>query len=334
MNFKAFLLLIIVSIFSLYSCNNVAFSPDPKSDPVSVYEYFIQDFKNNYALFELKGITSDTFGNHLRQSVSLKSTDSELFKIISQQARTVHDGHVTVKSPFAISGYDFWQSVPENGPVNITNYINVGSLGVIQYRTMKEPTIGYIFIPSFEGTKSDFETIDNALDKLSDKKGLIIDVRSNGGGQTQNAEIVASRFAEKRVVYGKTSAKIGTNKNDFSAWEEIIVEPLGKSQWLKPVIILTNRRCFSSAELFLMIMQNFSNVRIVGDTTGGGIGSPVGRELPNGWVYRLSTHRFVRPDDSTPEGKGIIPNFKVWTTNKDITDGRDRILEKAIELLK
>jgi C-terminal processing protease CtpA/Prc len=199
---------------------------------------------------------------------------------------------------------------------------------------MKEPTLGYIFIPTFDGSKSDFEAIGDAIDKLSDKKGLIIDVRSNGGGQTQNAELVASYFTDKSVVYGKTSAKIGPSKNDFSAWEETTVEPAEKNQYLKPVIILTNRKSFSSTEIFLMIMQNFPNVQIVGDRTGGGIGSPVGRELPNGWVYRLSTHRFVRPDGSTPEGKGIIPDFTVWNTANDVADGRDKMLEKAIDLLK
>ncbi len=329
-----FLALFIGSIL-FGACEKIVFRPDPQSDPLAVYDYFIDDFKKHYALFELKGIDSDTFGLALRSSVSSKTTDRELFKIIAQQSRTVKDGHVMILSSFASDFYyNVSKTVPANEAVNITNYASSVLYGSapIQYRNMIDPNLGYISISSFDGAKSDFEAIGAALDKLSDKKGLIIDVRSNGGGQSDYADIVASHFTTKKIVYGKASAKIGPNKTDFSPWVDATITPSLTSQYLKPVVILTNRKSFSSTEIFLMIMQNFPKVTIVGDTTGGGVGAPAWRELPNGWVYRLSTHRLIRPDGSTVEGKGIIPDYVVWNTPVEI--GKDKILEKAIELLK
>jgi hypothetical protein len=329
-----FLTILFLSSSLLLACNKIAFSPDPKSDPIAVYDYFINDFKNNYALFELKGINPDTFGVSLRKFVSDKTSDSDLFKIIGYQAQTVRDRHVFVSNLYNRIGYNVAIGVPVNRAVNLSRYVLLNSNGKIRHETMRESTLGYIVIPSFSGKSSDFEAIDDAIDKFSSKKGIIIDVRNNLGGGSQNAEIVASRFANKKVIYGKKSAKIGPNKDDFTPWTDLYIEPLGKSQFLKPVVVLTNRSSFSATEWFLMMMQNFPNVRIVGDTTSGGLSSSAPRELPNGWIYKLSTQRIIRPDGSTPEGKGIIPNYTVWISQNDVAQGRDKILEKAIELLK
>jgi C-terminal processing protease CtpA/Prc len=83
-----------------------------------------------------------------------------------------------------------------------------------------------------------------------------------------------------------------------------------------------------------MSMKVLPQVTIVGDTTGGGTGNPIYRELPNGWVYRLSTEYRAEADNYIVDGKGVAPDFYVLTTVPDSIKGLDRILEKGIEIIE
>ncbi len=323
---------IIFCTFCLFACKNNFFDQEPKSDPASVYEYFIADIKKHYGLFEYKGINIDTFGNANRKIVTPNLSSEQLFTVLATQLNSLKDGHNSILGSSRFSTYLYYKNAPENGILNAQKYIQFGPpQGKIEYRQMFEPNIGYINIDTFVGKKADFEAIDKAIEAFANKKGIIIDIRGNSGGESGYAEIVASRFADKAYTYGKIKTKLGPNKNDFSNWVETKIKPSGKAQFTKPVIVLTNRKCFSSAEIFLMIMENFPHVRFVGDTTGGGVGGPVSRELPNGWGIRLSTKLWVRANGKSLEDIGMIPNHTVWNGNQIESD---KILEKAIELLK
>ena len=81
-------------------------------------------------------------------------------------------------------------------------------------------------------------------------------------------------------------------------------------------------------------MQVFPNVTIIGDTTGGGLGNPIRRELPNGWVFRLSTMVGATADSYIVDGKGVPPDVTTITTEEDSINGIDRILEKGIEIIE
>ena len=332
-NFKTILkFFVIASLLGMVSCEKILFETEPKSNPIEVYDYFIADIKKYYGLFAYKGIKIDTFGNYSRPKVTLNTSDNELFEIMARQLATLKDGHNTLQSPAFYASYDYSKTAPKNNFINLGNYVNFGSpQGAIEYRNMKTAGLGYIQIDNFTEKKGEYEVIDKVLETFADKKGIIIDVRGNGGGQTDYAEIVASRFADKVYTYGKIKTKIGPNPNDFTDWVETKIAPAGKKQFTKPVIILTNRSSFSATEVFLMIMDNFPQVTIVGDTTRGGVGGPVSHELPNGWGYRVSSKVWARPDGTSPEGKGVFPDYPIW--NKPQSD-RDLIMEKAIELLK
>ena len=86
-------------------------------------------------------------------------------------------------------------------------------------------------------------------------KGIIIDVRGNGGGEMYNAQAVANRFADQLRVCFYYRAKIGPGKNDFSSWKSISLEPKGPYQFHKPVVVLTSRASSSAAEFFTAAMQ-------------------------------------------------------------------------------
>lgn len=82
------------------------------------------------------------------------------------------------------------------------------------------------------------------------------------------------------------------------------------------------------------MMKALLQIIIVGDTTGGGSGNPGYYEMPNGWTFRASRWIAAEPDFNLVEDRGIYPNRPLRNTATDIQQNRDRILEKAIELIK
>jgi C-terminal processing protease CtpA/Prc len=73
-------------------------------------------------------------------------------------------------------------------------------------------------------------------------------------------------------------------KNDFSKWINWYFQPKGNYQFMKLVVVLTSRSTASAVESFVMSMRVLPHTTIAGDATGGGVGDPVFRELPNGWT--------------------------------------------------
>ena len=202
--------------------------------------------------------------------------------------------------------------------------------------------IGFILVKSFEGepasllnlTDSSYYYIDNILQQLKDKDGIIIDVRDNPGGVIFNAQAIASRFADKLRLYQKYILKTGPGSNDFSGWYNLYISPSGSYQYQKPVVVLTSRATSSTAECFVLAMKTFPQVTVVGDTTGGGFGLPIIRVLPNGWTYRISTAIGESPSGEIVDGKGIFPDIPLQNSVNDSIQGIDRVLEKGIAVIE
>jgi C-terminal processing protease CtpA/Prc len=126
--------------------------------------------------------------------------------------------------------------------------------------------------------------------------------------------------------------KNGPGYDDFGEPADVYMEPVGFHVYTKPVVLLTNRGCYSATSFFSLAMKAFPHVIQVGDTTGGGLGSPAGFELPNGWAYRFSVSRTLTPDGQNYEN-GVPPEITVWMDPQNEVTGVDDIMEKAIEVI-
>jgi hypothetical protein len=336
---------ILVLLVVVFGCETMVFAPDPANTPENNFEIFWKDFDMYYAQFALRRIDWDSVHTLYRPQISPSTSDRQLFDVFSKIILGINDMHVSLYTPL---GEVYWNSmVPASYPsrtiINPPKYVRTGApqSGAFEYRTCQDPTIGYIIIQSFMGqdgglslTDSRYAAIDDILSQWKNMKGIIIDVRWNGGGNFTNAEVVASRFADQARVYAYHCQKIGPGKAEFSPWKSLSITPRGSYQFRKPVVVLTSRVTASSAEMFVMAMQVLPNVTIVGDTTGGGVGNPVFRELPNGWTYRLSTEMEADAQGRIIEGVGVFPDIPVRTTVADSSNGIDRMLEKGIDIIR
>ncbi len=317
----------------LVSCETVFIGHEPENTYMDNFEVFWSEFDRNYSFFEIKKVDWDSVYALYKPEVEAAESDEWFFYLLSAIANSLKDGHVNLIGPYGRSSYDFTAGAPDNGPYNVKNYVhNVKRVGnTIEYADITGHNIGYVLIKSFGNGQEDYLAIEDILEGFKDKDGLIIDVRGNGGGTTTNSQLVASRFADKERLYLKVKYKDGPGHGDFTEWYDRHVKPEGRVRYLKPVVVLTNRQTYSSAEDFVLAMRLFPHVKVVGDTTGGGSGNPIFRELPNGWIFRLSSWVAAGPDAVPFEGVGLYPTVPVWNLPADSTKGADRILLEALE---
>ena len=328
-----------------FGCERVFFEDDPPNTSESNFELFWKDFDLYYSQFGIRNINWDSVHADTKP-LTINITDKQLFSILSKVVLRLNDMHVSLYTPHGYSGWKGWGlgKYPSRNIINQYNFFTSGSIinSVFEYNEFKDINIGYIAISTFSGSGSisngmyddRYFYIDNILNQFKNKDAIIVDVRSNGGGNSMNAETVASRFADKKRIACRHRSKNGPGKNDFSDWMNWYIEPKGSFQFIKPVVVLTSRLTSSSAEDFVMYMRELPNVTIVGDTTGGGTGNPIFRELPNGWNFRLSTSYAETADNLLVDGRGIIPDVVVQSSVSDSIAGTDRMILKALEILK
>ena len=131
--------------------------------------------------------------------------------------------------------------------------------------------------------------------------------------------------------------KTGPGHNEFSEPYPIVYEPCSdlRIKWERPVVVLTNRSCFSAANNFVSVMKEIPGVVIMGAKTGGGGGMPFSSELPNGWGIRFSACPILDARKQVIEtGIDPTPGYEMHSPEEELAKGKDAILEMAIEYMK
>lgn len=156
--------------------------------------------------------------------------------------------------------------------------------------------VGRIALASFAEPEA-VEAFDRALEALRDTRGLLLDVRSNSGGNTAVARPILGRFLAERMQYAWMARRAGETLGP--RWPEY-VEPRGPWTYTAPVVVIVDRFSVSMAEGFAMGLRGMGRARIVG-TPMARLGAAIGRlELPNcGITVQISTEP-VYAVDGTP----------------------------------
>lgn len=302
------------------------------------YEALWKVMDEHYCFFDEKAKTLgvDWDEVHTRYAKQVNGTNTEqLFEVLSNMLGELKDGHVNLSSAFDIGRNWSWK---EDYPTNFSDTLYNKYIGTdyriasgIYYQILDD-NIGYMRLESFETEPGD-GNLDDILYHFITCRSLIIDIRSNGGGQLTAAEKLASRFTNEEMPVGYMQHKSGKGHNDFSEREEQILKPSSNMRWQKQVFVLTNRGVFSAANEFVKYMKECPNATIIGDKTGGGAGMPFTSELPNGWGVRLSACPMFDKNGTSTEN-GIEPDIYCSLSDEDVLRGVDSIIEKARSLSK
>lgn len=307
--------------------------------PQGTFEALWKIIDERYCFFDYKkqeyGLEWNNVYNKYKVRVSNQMNSEQLFEVMSQMLGELRDGHVNLSTSYDFGRYWKWH---EDYPSNFSDTLQRRYLGTdyriaagMRYKIL-EDNIGYVYYGSFSDGIGE-GNIDEVLYHFMACRGLIIDIRNNGGGMLTNAEKLAARFVHEPTLVGYMQHKTGTGHNDFSEMVEQWLEPSSNIRWHKHVCVLTNRSVYSAANEFVKYMKQMPNVTIVGDKTGGGAGMPFSDLLPNGWAVRFSACPMYDAQKQNTEF-GIEPDHYVSLTDEDFNRGEDTIIELARELIK
>lgn len=323
----------------LAGCADAWLGDELENSPTAVFDEVWSQIDRHYSHFTIKEADWKALYQQYRPQITETMTERKLFEVMCEMIDHLEDGHVNIVTSFGGCGYSAWfTQYPRNYSSDlIERYYLPGRFGKaaddrITYG-MIDKEIGYIHINSFSGSGW-ADSIDIALGALDGAAALVVDVRNNGGGSGRIAEQIAGRFADTERLYAYYRYRNGPNYSDFTQTWELRVRPMGEAPFRGPVALLTNRSCFSACEHFTLAMDELPNVTVLGDTTGGGLGNPIYRELPNGWAYRFPVWLETNVHGASLEGIGIGPDILVNMTQSDAVRGRDTILEAALGRLR
>ena len=310
------------------------------------FEVLWHTFNENYAFFELREVNWQRQYDLFRPQVAAISSEQEFFDLMSAMLAPLDDGHVGLFDfpfrSFSVGTDPLWNtSIEEFSKVINQTYlrdqVNVAGTGNLLHGRLSD-AVGYLNIQSMIGfagadgneSASLTQAMDQVLQTFAEVEVLIVDLRFNQGGLDSNARLIAGRFADqKRFAFSKQIR----NGDAFTDPQAHYLEPAGKSQFTKPVIVLASRLTFSAAETLVMYLRPLPNVTIIGERTGGGLSDRLTRELPNGWIFSLSHQKRLTADGQLYEGRGLPPDIEAPFKPTDFLRNRDPILETALALI-
>ena len=168
------------------------------------------------------------------------------------------------------------------------------------------------------------QAVDDLLDKGA--KGVVFDLRNNGGGLLNEAVLISSIFVDEGVIVSTD----GRNrpKRVFDATGDAIKGDI-------PVVVLVNRSSASASEIVTGALQDHERAKVVGTRTfGKGVFQEV-RELENGGALDITVGEYFTPDGrnlgggGVKQGAGIKPDIEA--EDDPATKGRDEALDTALD---
>ncbi len=185
--------------------------------------------------------------------------------------------------------------------------------------SMLENRIGYIQITSFtKETGNEFRSAFRDLE-LKRPKGIIIDIRNNGGGIIESGIEVADELLPGCTI---------TTLSNVHGEKEVYTSDADAAS--VPYVLLVNGNTASTSEILASAIKANEGGALVGTRTYGKGIVQVMSKLDQGDAYRLTILEYVDPAGNKIHGAGVTPDYIVEQTNDPDTDAQ---LEKAIELL-
>jgi carboxyl-terminal processing protease len=184
--------------------------------------------------------------------------------------------------------------------------------------------IGYIEVTGFgPEIEKDFEA---AMREAQDTRGLILDLRNNGGGFVTTVAQIASYFLPEGSGLGEFINRHGRGASRYTQRARI--------NYREPLIVLVSARSASGAEIFAAAMQERKRAIIVGaspTTCGCLLGVSRTLKLPDGGKLNVSDSDYRTAMGRRIEGSGVKPDFNLETRIADLLADRDPALELAVD---
>lgn len=202
--------------------------------------------------------------------------------------------------------------------------------------------IGYITLATIKDTE-----ISQIKKSFMNAKGIIIDIRNYPA--TFVPFSLGNYFTSKRKPFAKFTTANLNNPGEFNFSRNvsfldnnagnryssnIFETPRSEKYFQGKLVVIVNEETISQAEYTAMAFRAGDNTVIIGSQTQGADGNVSFIPLPGGLKAGISGIGVYYPDGRGTQRIGIVPDIEVKPTIQGIREGRDELLEKAIEIIK
>lgn len=199
-------------------------------------------------------------------------------------------------------------------------YVNWRNTIAQKVEKLSNGRLGYIHIKGMNQASLDVYERD-LYAAANGKDGLLIDVRSNGGGFTTDL-LLASIMVKPHAYTIPRGGQRGYPR-----------DRLYIQRYTQPINMLCNERSFSNAEIISHAFKTLGRGTLIGNQTYGGVISTGSQRLIDGTTVRMPFRGWYLPDGTDMENNGAIPDIIVLSHPADEAAGNDKQLKVAVENL-
>lgn len=306
---------------------------DREASPAEVVEHAWALIDERYALFLDKEVDWSVARTDALAEIEEPgaSSDTALFDAVAGMLEQLEDAHVNLVSWFETS----WEPsyLQDRIPTYDEDLVQRGVLGfefrevgALRYAVV-DKAWAYLRVSDFTNIPGS-DALDRVFDTLNEADQLVLDLRDNGGGRLTQAGVLAERIIDEPRVGWRVQTSTGPAHDALSEPQPEILEPAAV-RFEGAVHVLVDGRSYSATNTFTFAVGGVDGVRVVGQPTGGGAGSPSWFELPNGWLIRFPTRRLTGPDGESVEA-GYRPDKLAEPDPALSAKGRDAMIEAAL----
>jgi len=260
---------------------------------------------------------NEVSGNNLYEFLINKENEEIYLEVMDTDGNT---RNVTIRPTNSLSREKYREWVEERK--ELTEKYSDGQLGYIHVQGMNWPS---------------FERFQRELTASGyGKKGIVIDVRFNGGGWTTDYLMTVLNVQQHAYTIPRGATdNLQENHEQYREYYPF-AERLPLSAWTKPSIAMCNQNSYSNAEIFSHAYKTLDVGTLVGTPTFGAVISTGGSRLIDGSYIRLPFRAwYVKETDRNMENGPAVPDIVVENDPDSKAEGRDEQLRRAVnELLE
>jgi len=238
------------------------------------------------------------------------STAADFAKMLTLDMRTIgKDGHFGVRyDPDFVPEEPGADGLPDEAEIAEMRRMVARHAYGLQRIDRLPGNIGYLDIRGFDEPYYVSAAYEAAMKLLAGSDAIIIDLRSNGGGDPASVALLMSHFFPVGTELLVNSIYDRTDDTTRQFW----IDPAVETRFAGPVYVLTSSRTFSGGEEFAYDMKTHERGRLIGETTGGGANPGGTVPIAHGFVAFIPTGRAINPVTGTNwEGVGVEPDLQV-----------------------
>jgi len=310
--------------------------PQPITPEVAAqaFDKLWQRFDEKYAMFTLRPeVDWSKLREEYRPKALASKSNYEFAQVCAAMLKNLRDLHIGI----TVSGANVpIFNRPRASNANPAAYQNIlGDLnedGRVAWAVTTDH-IGFISIFGWDNQNVSMKCRE-ALEQMRNTRGLIVDVRLNGGGSEPFAERFAGHFTDKDFVYAYSQFRNGPSHSNLTEKIERKITWSGLWRYDRPVVLLIGQKCMSSDESFVGMMTGDPKVTTMGDHTCGSSGNPEILHLPLDMTVSVPKWIDYRPDGNPLDERGFEPQIPFKPMLGAFEGDRDDLLTAALVRLR